>query len=64
MIREISTLKKGDKIDIPSVVETVRTATIIELFNDGAALVKFEDMYGDELKVLTYDELKNSNYIE
>lgn len=60
MIREISTLKKGDKIDIPSVVETVRTATIIELFNDGAALVKFEDMYGDELKVLTYDELKNS----
>ena len=60
MIREISTLKKGDKIDIPSVVETVRTATIIELFDDGAVLVKFEDMYGDELKVLTYDELKNS----
>ena len=63
MIRDISTLSSGDKIDVPCVVHTIRTATITEIFDDGTALVKFEDMYGHELKILTTEELENSNYI-
>ena len=62
MIREPETLKINDKIDVPSNIEVMRTATITEVFED-SVLVKFSDIYGNEFKVINKDELKSCNYI-